>query len=116
MRSLFLSTLIFSTALGVVVPRAGKKIDYNGFKLLRVSLSEGAEDVEAQIEELAAHVLNPGKTAHLDVVVSPSDADAVTALAATSTVLNEDVGAALAEEGELAAYEGGMSALAGSST
>ena len=103
MKSILTSALLLSTAFGTVVPRAGKKVDYNGFKVLRVS---STEDVKAQIENLAAHVLNPGKSAQLDVVVSPENVDALTALVAESQVLNEDVGAALAEEGEMKAYAG----------
>jgi len=55
---------------------------------------------------LAAHILNPGTSAELDVVVSPENVDALTALVAESKVLNEDVGAALAEEGEMSVYAG----------
>jgi len=95
--------LLSSTALGTVVPRVGKKVDYNGFKVLRVA---STDDVKAQIEDLAAHVLNPGQSAEMDVVVAPENVDALTALVAESKVLNEDVGAALEEEGEMSVYAG----------
>lgn len=103
MKHILTFTLLLSAALGTVVPRAGKKFDYNGFKVLRVS---STEDVKDQIEDLAAHVLNPGKSDQLDVVVSPENVDALTALVAECQILNEDVGAALAEEGEMKAYAG----------
>lgn len=77
-------------------------MDYNGFKLLRLENTEG---LEAQIEELSAHVLNPGKSAQLDVVVSPDKVDAISSLA-KSKVINNDVGAVLAEEGEMSVYAG----------
>src|SRR5437773_1432197 len=99
MKPLLFSSLILPLVLGTVVPRA-EKVDYNGYKVLRLSLGEGIVDIGAQIEKLAAHVLNPGKMEHLDVVVAPDNVDAVAALAAESTVLTEDVGAALEEEGE----------------
>ncbi|KAL6710686.1 hypothetical protein ACN47E_007743 [Coniothyrium glycines] len=95
------SALLASTAFATVVPRAGKKVDYNGFKVLRVA---STADVKSQIENLAAHVLNPGKSAELDVVVSPENVEALTALVTESKVLNEDVGAALEEEGQMGAY------------
>lgn len=95
--------LLSSTALGTVVPRAGKKVDYNGFKVLRVA---STDDVKAQIENLAAHVLNPGQSAEMDVVVAPENVDALTALVTESKVLNEDVGAALEEEGQMSVYAG----------
>tara|TARA_R110002003_G_scaffold41_19_gene2978 strand:- start:4281 stop:4643 length:363 start_codon:yes stop_codon:yes gene_type:complete len=105
MKFILTSALLASTTLSSVVPRAGQKVDYSGFKALRVTLPEGSESIKAQLEDLVAHVLNPGK-AELDVVVAPQDIDAVKALVAESKVLNEDVGAALAEEGELQALAG----------
>lgn len=101
--TLITSALLLSAAFGTAVPRAGKKVDYSGFKVLRVT---STDDVKAQIESLAAHVLNPGKSAQLDVVVSPQNVAALTALVAESKVLNEDVGAALKEEGEVSVYAG----------
>ncbi|KAF2258954.1 hypothetical protein CC78DRAFT_525474 [Lojkania enalia] len=98
MKSLLLISLLLADALSFVVPRAGQEVDYSGFKALRLKLSEQSEDIEAQIEELAAHVLNPGRSELLDVVVAPENVDAVTALAAESTVITEDVGAAFKEE------------------
>lgn len=105
MKATFLTSalLLSSSALGTAVPRAGKKINYDGFKVLRVS---GTDDVKAKIEDLAAHVLNPGKSAEMDVVVAPENLDALTALVAESKVINEDVGAALKEEGEMGTYAG----------
>ncbi|CBX93159.1 similar to carboxypeptidase A1 precursor [Plenodomus lingam JN3] len=95
------SALLISSAFGTVVPRADKKVDYTGYKVLRVTAQN---NVKAQVESLAAHVLNPGKAAELDVVVSPDNVAALTALVAESKVLNEDVGAALQEEGEMGVY------------
>lgn len=108
MKFLLLSPLLLPLALGIAVPKAEEKIDYHGFKVLRLALAEQTEEIEAQIEDLAAHVLNPGRGTHVDIVVSPENLEAVQALPVDSTTINEDVGAALDEEGE-------MSALAGSS-
>lgn len=105
MKFILTSALLASTTLGSVVPRAGQKVDYNGFKALRVTLPEGSESVKAQLEDLVAHVLNPGRS-ELDVVVAPQNVEALNALVAESKVITEDVGAALAEEGEMSAYAG----------
>jgi hypothetical protein len=105
MRFILTSALLASAAVCSVVPRAGQKIDYNGFKAVRVTLPEGSESVKAQIEGLVAHVLNPGKK-EFDVVVAPQDVAALKALVVDSKVINEDVGAALKEEGEVTAYAG----------
>jgi hypothetical protein len=105
MKCILTSALFASATLGSVVPRTGQKVDYNGFKALRITLPEGSESVKAQIEDLVAHVLNPGRS-ELDVVIAPQDVDALNALVSESKVINEDVGAALAEEGEMQAYAG----------
>lgn len=113
MKSLFLQGLLLSSAWAAVVPKGEEKVDYTGYKLLRLALPEGSQDLQDQIEEIAAHVLNPGKTANLDVVVSPESVDAITALVDNSVVINEDVGAALAEEGELVSSDAGLKSRAG---
>ena len=43
--------LLSSTALGTVVPRAGRKVDYSGFKVLRVSSTDA---VKGEISSAAA--------------------------------------------------------------
>jgi hypothetical protein len=102
MKSFLTSALLFSAALGSAVPTAGKKVDYSGFKLLRLTTTDG---LESKIEELATHILNPGKSAHLDVIVSPDNVAKITSLA-ESKVISEDVGAVIAEEGEMGTYAG----------
>lgn len=105
MKFILTSALLASTTLGSVVPRDSQKVDYNGFKALRITLPEGSDSVKAQVENLVKHVLNPGKS-ELDVVVAPQNVEALTALVAESKVITEDVGAALADEGEMSAYAG----------
>lgn len=105
MKFILTSALLASSVFASVVPRDNKKVDYSGFKLLRLENSKG---LEAKIEELSAHVLNPGKSAQLDVVVSPDNVDAISSLT-ESKVINDDVGAILAEEGEMGVYAGEFS-------
>jgi hypothetical protein len=105
MKAFLLSALLASATFGTVVPRAGQKVDYNGFKALRITLPEGSADIQAQVKSLVAHILNPGKK-EFDVVVAPQDVAALEALVGESKVLNDDVGAALKEEGEMKAYAG----------
>ncbi|KAF2016953.1 hypothetical protein BU24DRAFT_387829 [Aaosphaeria arxii CBS 175.79] len=106
MKSILLSAFLLPLALSSVVPRAEEKIDYHGFKILRVNVPKGAKDVESKIQELSAHILNPGKSALVDVVVSPENLKALEALSLESTVLTEDVGAVLDEEGPISTYAG----------
>lgn len=98
MKSIITSALLVSAVLGSAVPRDSKKIDYTGFKALRVTLPENSANMHDKLESLVAHVLTPGKK-ELDVVVAPKDVDAVNKLVASSKVINEDVGAAFEEEG-----------------
>jgi len=102
MKYILTSALLVSSVFASVVPRDNNKVDYSGFKLLRLENTAG---LEAKIEELSAHVLNPGKSAQLDVVVSPDNVAAISSLA-KSKVINDDVGAILAEEGEMGVYAG----------
>jgi hypothetical protein len=98
MKSLILASILLPFALAGVVPQVEKKVDYSGFKVLRLTLANKNAKLEAKIDELTAHVLNPGKAEFLDVVVSPANIEAVTALAVKSVVINENVGLALEKE------------------
>ncbi|KAM0323846.1 hypothetical protein ACHAQA_008424 [Verticillium albo-atrum] len=98
MKATVLSALaLLPLALTSAVPKS-KKIDYSGFKGIRITLPEDVEDARHQINKLAASVLNPGAQDNLDIVVSPENLDAITELAANTTILVEDIGAAFAEE------------------
>jgi hypothetical protein len=103
MKSLILA--LVPLALASAVP-SSKKVDYNGFKSLRVTLPKGSEDDLAAINKLAATILNPGAGEELDIVVSPENVDKVTKLATDATVLVEDVGAVLAKEETSTVYAG----------
>ena len=54
MKYILTSALLVSSVFASVVPRDNKKVDYSGFKLLRLENTAG---LEAKIEELSAHVL-----------------------------------------------------------
>lgn len=92
-------------ALATAVPRS-EKIDYKGYKGLRVTVADNDEDVLAQISKLATTVMNPGAGEELDLAVAPENIDAITELAADTTVLVEDLGAAFAEEDTATIYAG----------
>ncbi|KAM5348961.1 hypothetical protein ACJ41O_008784 [Fusarium nematophilum] len=96
MKASLLSITLLPLALAAAVPRS-KKIDYTGFKSLRVTLPD-TKDAASEINKLAVTVLNHGDAEELDIIVSPENVDAVTEIAADTTVLVEDVGAVFAEE------------------
>ncbi|KAG8158425.1 hypothetical protein KVR01_011547 [Diaporthe batatas] len=100
MKSLLISSLLLPLATAVAVPERAAKVDYRGYKALRVDVGSD-EAVTAKLSQLAAHVLNPGTTGPIDVVVAPDSVSALKELGVSSTVIDEDVGASIAAEGEL---------------
>jgi hypothetical protein len=106
MKTVILSIVsLLPLAFGTVLP-APAKVDYTGFKGIRVTLPDDAPGVRDQISKLAKTVLNPGSQGNLDVVVAPENVRAVTELAANATVLVEDMAVALAEEDVSTVYAG----------
>lgn len=103
--SLISAVALAPVALGATVPKS-TKVDYTGFKGLRITLPEGSEYLADQINELAATILNPGAKEQLDVVVSPGNVDAISQLAVNTTILLEDVGAAFVNEDVATVYAG----------
>ncbi|KAI1257137.1 hypothetical protein MGN70_000176 [Eutypa lata] len=95
-----LSITLLPLALGTTVPRPGK-VDYAGYQSLRITIPDNAGGLEEQIENIAAHVLNPGHTTHIDAVVAADKVNSIKSLAPDVEVLVDDVGAAIAEEGDL---------------
>ncbi|CRK35371.1 hypothetical protein BN1723_004128 [Verticillium longisporum] len=104
MKASVLSALaLLPLAFGAALPKP-KKVDYTGFKGIRVNLPEDDQEARHQISKLAASVLNPGSHEALDIVVSPENVDAVSRLATNTTILVEDIGAAFAEEDTASLY------------
>jgi len=103
MKSLAWSAVFLPFALASAVPRAdaGAKVDYTGFKGLRVKIPHGHShfDVEKDLAGLLTHVVNFGHGDYLDIVVSPEKVASVEQRVDAEVVVH-DVGAALAEEGE----------------
>ncbi len=104
-----LSIVLLPLALGIAAPRA-ERVDYAGYKNLRITLAEDASDILGQIEENAAHILNPGQQKYIDVVVAADKVNAIGSLGLDVEVLAEDVGAALAQEGNLVSTYAGEAA------
>ena len=90
-----------ASALAATVPSQPGKVDYAGHQSLRITIPEDARGIEEQIEAIAARVLDPGHRGHVDAVVAADKVDAVKSLTSDVEVLIEDVGAAIAEEGDL---------------
>lgn len=100
MKSMLISSLLLPLATAAALPERDAKVDYTGYKVLRVDVGSDAA-ITAEVSEVAAHVLNPGTTGAVDIVVAPDSVAAIESLGVSSTVLDEDVGASIAAEGEL---------------
>lgn len=106
--TIILATLLTLT-LSTAVPRSGK-VDYAGYQSLRITLPDNAHGLKEQIEDIAAHILNPGHKPHIDVVVAADQVSSIKSLMPDVEVLVEDVGAAIAEEGDLVTTSAGENA------
>ena len=98
-----LRTLLLAAPLASAVrlDRRGK-VDYAGYKIFRVA-PESADAVESELQGLEAiHLMRTAQ--HLDVAVPPESVDSFNALNVKSELINEDIGADFALEGDLAPY------------
>ncbi|PKS05657.1 hypothetical protein jhhlp_008176 [Lomentospora prolificans] len=103
MKSSFWPLLLLPFASASAARRAEKsaRIDYSGFKGLRVKVPQGQNplEVENDLADLIAHVVDFGHGEHMDVVVAAENVESITQLLDTEIIV-EDVGAVIAEEGE----------------
>ncbi|KAK3681133.1 hypothetical protein B0T22DRAFT_502587 [Podospora appendiculata] len=106
-----LSTAIFQILLGPLalagaVPKGESKITYGGYKAFRVATHNNPAAIKEKISKLSAVTYNIDNREHLDVAVPPQEIAAFEALKLEASVLHEDLGADIAKEGTVAAYEG----------
>ncbi|KAK4223334.1 hypothetical protein QBC38DRAFT_53124 [Podospora fimiseda] len=96
--------LVVPLALASAVPKERKQT-YNGYKTYKIATHNNPAEVRAKIAKFAAIPFNTRDDVHLDVAVPPEEIAAFEALGLETTVLSEDLGADIAEEGPLVAYE-----------
>ncbi|OLN97556.1 Metallocarboxypeptidase A [Colletotrichum chlorophyti] len=93
-----LLTAAFLPVVSVAAALLTAKMNYNGFKSLRIALSENAEGVVERINQLATTVLGPESQNGIDIIVSPENIDAIHQLDVNTTVLIEDIGKAITRQ------------------
>jgi hypothetical protein len=81
------------------------RVDYTGYRVLRVSTPSDVVAFEEQFEELSAVSIHHHGD-HYDIAVPQESIEAFEALDFQFEVLSEDLGADIAAEGELAEYPG----------
>ncbi|KAL8669833.1 MAG: hypothetical protein Q9168_005598 [Polycauliona sp. 1 TL-2023] len=109
MKSLFFfSPFFFALVSSLVVPG---KVNYDGYKVIRLSTGSSLAKVESLIQNLSLSTWNGGPKANAEVdIVVPADKvaefESSTADLA-KTVMHEDLGASIAEESDYSDYRAG---------
>lgn len=110
-----LSTASLATA--AVLPEAEAKTNYDGYKLFKVDVPADANEGMASLYSLGSSLTDTiplqgcSHEDHLDFAVPAHELDAFYALNLTSTLIEDDLGAAIAAEGPLVPYAGKQSSL-----
>jgi carboxypeptidase A4 len=103
-----LSRLILSAA-SLAATAVSEQVNYDGYKMFHVETATLGDfnDLHTMIADIPDAIPIQGCSAksHLDVAIPASGLDAFAALNLSATVVHEDLGAAIAEEGPLVPYE-----------
>lgn len=98
---------ILSLVSSLIVPR---KVNYDGYKVVRLSTGSSLAKVKSLIKDLSLSTWNggPKENAEVDIVIP---ADKVAEFESSTadlakTVMHENLGAAIAEEGDYSDYRG----------
>jgi carboxypeptidase A4 len=96
----------FAAALSLALPFVAAQVSYEGYKAFHIDAHGDYEGLESSLEGLE-YVSLSCESNHktLDIAVSPASLEAFDALQLDATIITEDVGAHIAEEGELEPYE-----------
>ncbi|KAM0328722.1 hypothetical protein ACHAQA_005135 [Verticillium albo-atrum] len=99
-------TLSLLAALATAVI-AEEKVQYDGYKVFRIEAHDDVAEIHKLLEGISTtDVSCGGETDHVDVAVAPEDLEAFNALNLETSVINEDLGEVLAEEGPLEEFYG----------
>lgn len=99
-----------SLASAAVLPEASTKVNYDGYKLFHVDVPADATTGLSSLYSASSSLTDTVKLQgcshddHLDFAVPAHELDAFYALGLNGTVVEEDLGAAIASEGPLVAY------------
>ncbi|KAF6820090.1 Metallocarboxypeptidase A-like protein-like protein 1 [Colletotrichum plurivorum] len=105
MKLLAALSLALPLASAAAVTPLEKKITYDGFKAFRIATHNDPATVKQRIAGIAVIPFNLDNSEHLDVAVPAGDISKFEKLGLETTVLHEDLGADIAEEGAFEPYE-----------
>ncbi|KAJ4245024.1 hypothetical protein NW762_014231 [Fusarium torreyae] len=95
----------FSLFVGLLVPFVAAKVSYNGWKAYKIDTVHSHEAVTNSLKDFHHVSLGCGHSrGALEVAISPESLDAFRALDLNTTLLNDDLGVEIAEEGMFEAY------------
>jgi carboxypeptidase A4 len=101
-----------SLASAAVLPETSSKVNYDGYKLYRVDVPADSTEGLSSLYSLGASLTDSvtlqgcAHDDHLDFAVPAHELDAFQALALNGTLVEDDLGAAIAAEGPLVPYAG----------
>ncbi|KAK1633471.1 zinc carboxypeptidase [Colletotrichum phormii] len=98
-------SLVLPLASAAAVAPLEKKITYNGFKAFRISTHNDPASIKKKIANIAAIPFNLDNSEHLDVAIPAGDVSKFEELGLETSILHEDLGADIAEEGTFTPYE-----------
>lgn len=92
-------------ALGLVLPLVAAKVSYNGYKAFHLEDLEDYEEVQSHISQLNYISLScESNHQGMDIAVAPESIEDFEALGLNATVVHEDFGADIAQEGSFKPY------------
>ena len=91
-------------AVAAATSAVADRVAYDGFKVFRITdVSDNIDETLAGFDKVQ---LTCGHTDHYDVAISPDDLDIFEELGLNTTLLSEDLGADIAEEGPVESFYG----------
>lgn len=101
------------TALALLVATVAaadeeERVSYDGYQVFRIDTHGESEQIHELIEGLRAVEVSCGESDHFELAVAPQDVEAFQALGLDASLLSEDLGIDLAEEGPVESFYDGM--------
>lgn len=106
MRSFLAAPFIFALASAAALRPREEKIDYDGFKVYRITTGDNLAAVQEQLSDFALQPWNIDVAHFMDVAVSPDQIEKFEALKLDTSVMHEDLGADIKAEWDPTASSG----------
>lgn len=98
MKAFLVTPLLLSLASAAALLQRDEPVSYDGYKVFRIATGDNLESIEAQLSNFTLQAWNLDFSKHMDVAVSPDQLAAFSALSLDTSVMHEDLGAAIKDE------------------